>query len=118
LPIPPRRGGSPEEAERSPVQNAEIARVSEQVADLLEIQEANPFRVRAYRTAAETVRGRPRALHQLVRKGEGLSRLPGIGKDLAGKIAEIVRRPRAIRPRAPKRARGPRRGTSRSARRR
>ncbi|MBL8726912.1 MAG: DNA polymerase/3'-5' exonuclease PolX [Planctomycetes bacterium] len=74
-----------------PVQNAEIARIFEQVADLLEIQQANRFRVRAYRTAAQTVRGLPRALHELVARGEDLSRLPGIGEDLAGKIAEIVR---------------------------
>lgn len=35
-----------------PVHNADIARVFEEIADLLEIQEANPFRVRAYRNAA------------------------------------------------------------------
>src|SRR3972149_8605492 len=38
-----------------PVHNADIARVFEDLADLLEIQEANPFRVRAYRNAARTV---------------------------------------------------------------
>ena len=38
-----------------PVENVEIARVFDEVADLLEIQGANPFRVRAYRTAARTV---------------------------------------------------------------
>ena len=73
-----------------PVQNVEIAKIFEQVADLLEIQEANPFRVRAYRTAAQTVRGLPHALHELVAQGQDLSQLPGIGRDLAGKIAEIV----------------------------
>jgi DNA polymerase (family 10) len=60
------------------------------VADLLEIQGANPFRVRAYRGAAQTVRALPRSLHELVRDGEDLSKLGGIGRDLAGKIAEIV----------------------------
>jgi len=74
-----------------PVQNAEIARILEQVADLLEIQQENPFRVRAYRNAAQTVRGLTQALHASVRQGEDLSCLPGIGQDLAGKIAEIVR---------------------------
>ena len=38
-----------------PVHNADIGRVFDEIADLLEIQEANPFRVRAYRNAARTV---------------------------------------------------------------
>jgi DNA polymerase (family 10) len=74
-----------------PVQNTEIARCFEQVADLLELQEANPFRIRAYRVAAQTVRGLPRALHDLVQDGEDLTLLPCIGEDLAGKIEELVR---------------------------
>jgi DNA polymerase (family 10) len=73
-----------------PVQNVEVAEIFERVADLLEIQGANPFRVRAYRTAAQSVRALPHALHELVEEGEDLSKLAGIGKDLAGKIAEIV----------------------------
>lgn len=39
------------------VNNAEIARLFERVADLLEIEDANPFRIRAYRNAARTIRG-------------------------------------------------------------
>lgn len=73
------------------VHNAEIARLFEQVADLLAIQQANPFRVRAYRNAARILRGLPQAVHQMVTRGEDLSALPGIGGDLAGKIAEVVR---------------------------
>ena len=73
------------------VQNTEIARIFDQVADLLEIQQANRFRVRAYRTAAPTLRALPQAVAAMVGRGEDLSRLPGVGKDLAGKIAEIVR---------------------------
>ena len=46
--------------------------------------------MRAYRTAARTVRGLPHTLHALLEKGEDLSKLSGIGKDLAAKIAEIV----------------------------
>jgi len=46
--------------------------------------------VRAYRNAAETVRALPRKVHELVGAGEDLTELSGIGKDLAGKIAEIV----------------------------
>jgi len=74
-----------------PVQNAEVAGIFERVADLLEIQGANPFRVRAYRNAAQVVRSLPHALHELVEREEDLSKLPGIGRDLAAKIEEIVR---------------------------
>lgn len=72
------------------VANIEIAQCFETLADLLEVQEANPFRVRAYRTAARTVRELPQAIVAMLARGEDLSELPGIGKDLAGKIAEIV----------------------------
>ena len=74
-----------------PVHNAAIADVFDEIADLLELTNANPFRVRAYRRAAQTVRGNARELWEDVEAGRDLDRLPGIGKDLAGKIAEIVR---------------------------
>jgi len=73
-----------------PVRNSEIANVLGQMAALLEIQGANPFRVRAYRNAARTVDGLPRTVADMLAKGEDLSKLPGIGKDLAAKIAEVV----------------------------
>ncbi len=73
-----------------PVHNEEVALIFEEMADLLEIEEANPFRVRAYRNAARTVRGLGRELRQLVADGEDLTKLPGIGKDLAAKIVEIL----------------------------
>ena len=41
------------------MQNPDIARLFDEVADLLEIQDANPFRVRAYRNAARTIRDFP-----------------------------------------------------------
>ena len=72
------------------VENVEIARLLDRVADLLEIEAANPFRVRAYRNAARIVRGLPRPISERIAAGEGVPRLPGIGKDLAGKIEEIV----------------------------
>jgi DNA polymerase (family 10) len=73
------------------VQNAEIADRFEQLADLLEIQGANPFRVRAYRNAARFIRGHSRSLAELLDEGADLAELPGIGADLAGKIAILVR---------------------------
>lgn len=73
------------------VQNAEIADRFEQLADLLELQGANPFRVRAYRNAARFIRGHSRSLAELLDEGADLAELPGIGPDLAGKIATLVR---------------------------
>jgi DNA polymerase (family 10) len=73
-----------------PVRNAEIADLFDRMAALLEIQGANPFRVRAYRNAARTLGGLPRSVADMLAEEEDLSRLPGIGKDLAGKIAEII----------------------------
>lgn len=73
-----------------PVHNAEIAAVFEQMADLLEIGGENPFRIRAYRNAARTVADLGRALHESVRQGEDVTAIPGIGKDLAQKIVELV----------------------------
>jgi len=72
------------------VRNEEVAAVFDEIADLLEIRGENPFRVRAYRNAARTVRSLGRDVAGLVAAGEDLTRLPGIGRDLAGKIREIV----------------------------
>lgn len=74
-----------------PVHNSEIAQVFEHLADLLEIQGANRFRIRAYRNAAHTLRDLPRSAAEMVEADEDLSRLTGIGEDLARKIAEIVK---------------------------
>jgi DNA polymerase (family 10) len=72
------------------VTNSEIAEIFREVADILEIQGANPFRVRAYRTAARTVSGLGRNLADMIDEGQDLTELQGIGEDLAGKIEEIV----------------------------
>jgi len=79
-----------------PVQNAEIAAMFDQAAELLEIQGENPFRVRAYRRAARVIEGLPESAAGLVAAGRDLSELPGIGKDLAGKIADIVKTGRFV----------------------
>jgi DNA polymerase (family 10) len=72
------------------VHNADIAAVFGRMADLLEIEDANPFRVRAYRRAAATVEELPASAADMLVRGEDLTELPGIGEDLAGKIREIV----------------------------
>ena len=73
-----------------PVHNADIAAAFRRLADLLEIEGENPFRVRAYRNAAATVGGLPRDVAGMIADGADLSELPGIGDDLAAKIAEMV----------------------------
>ena len=73
-----------------PVHNADVAAVFEEIADLLEIEGSNPFRIRAYRNAARTLRDLPHEVGTMIDEGEDLTALPGIGEDLAGKIKEIV----------------------------
>jgi len=73
------------------VSNAEIARMLEELAELLEISGENPFRVRAYRNAARTVEGHAKPMAELVSEGADLVKLPGIGEAIARKIQLIVR---------------------------
>jgi len=73
-----------------PVHNAEITTAFDHLANLLEIEGANPFRVRAYRGAARTIEDLPRSAAEMLAAGENLAELPGIAADLAGKIAEFI----------------------------
>jgi DNA polymerase (family 10) len=72
------------------VHNSEIAALFDELADLLEIEGANPFRVRAYRNAARTVSGLSASVADLLKEDRDLTRLPGIGDDLADKMKTIV----------------------------
>jgi DNA polymerase/3'-5' exonuclease PolX len=74
------------------MQNTEIARRLEEVAWLLNEQGANPYRVQAYRHAAETLRRLDRPVIEILQRegAEGLHRLPGIGESLARSICELV----------------------------
>jgi DNA polymerase (family 10) len=73
------------------MQNAEIARLLGEVADLLEISAGNPFKVRAYRNAARTVADHPDPVGELVAGGEfDLTELPGIGEGIAKEITALV----------------------------
>ncbi|SEK85484.1 DNA polymerase/3'-5' exonuclease PolX [Nitrosovibrio tenuis] len=73
-----------------PSHNADIAAVFEEIADLLEIEGANPFRIRAYRNAARTIGQLATEAYVLLEKHEDLTTLPGIGRDLSDKIKEII----------------------------
>jgi len=70
--------------------NVEIARTLEEVADILEIQNANPFRIRAYRNAVRTVETQTTPLARWVAEGRPLTGLPGIGKEMANHIKEMI----------------------------
>ncbi|MGO9953468.1 MAG: DNA polymerase/3'-5' exonuclease PolX, partial [Dissulfurispiraceae bacterium] len=70
------------------MKNQEIAKIFNEIADLLEIKNDNPFRIRAYRRAALNIEG-------LTQNAEDLSenellKIPGVGKDLAAKISEYI----------------------------
>src|SRR5579884_2278136 len=71
------------------MRNLEIAAIFNQIADLLEIESANPFRIRAYRRAAATLENLADNIEALVRQGS-VRDVPGIGEDLAKKIAEYL----------------------------
>ena len=68
--------------------NAAIARILREIADLLEIKDDNPFKIRAYRNGADIVANHPHEMAAL--DATGLREIPGIGKDLAARIREIV----------------------------
>ena len=72
--------------------NRDIAAAFDEVADLLEFQDANPFRVRAYRNAARRIGDFPEPLENIVNDPDrDVTDIDGVGKDLAEKIAELVK---------------------------
>jgi DNA polymerase (family 10) len=73
-----------------PVHNADIAAAFGEIAELLELADENPFRIRAYRNAARVVEGLSLDLAATLAAGKDLPKLPGIGEDLAGKIRELA----------------------------
>jgi DNA polymerase (family 10) len=84
LPFPPAGGAAPG--------NHDIAALLDEVGELLETQEAQPFRAQAYRRAADAIRALPQSLAATVRAGgaDAVARLPGLGSGLARVITEIV----------------------------
>lgn len=73
----------------SMIRNADIASRFSEIADLLELEGGNDFRIRAYRNAADVVEDLQLDLAACIAEGRELPKLPGIGADLAAKIAEI-----------------------------
>ena len=74
------------------MENLDVARTLTELADLLEIQGASPFRIRAYRNAVNTINSLSRPLKDMVAAGEDLTELPGVGKSVAKYISEFLSR--------------------------
>ena len=71
------------------MKNKEVAEIFRKVAALLEIKGDNPYRIRAYQRAAQNIEALTLDVEELAAQGK-LERIPGIGKDLAQKIKEIL----------------------------
>ncbi len=69
--------------------NLEIARIFSEIADILEIREENPFKVRAYRRVTQLLESLPQEVEEIYKRGE-LHNLPGVGASIAEKIKEII----------------------------
>ncbi|MEN3334458.1 MAG: polymerase [Blastocatellia bacterium] len=76
---------------RLSIDNRDVARVLERIADLLEFKEENPFKLRSYRIAAETIAEMQQPVAEIAARGAAsLQELPGIGKSLSTQILEIL----------------------------
>jgi DNA polymerase (family 10) len=79
------------------MENLDVARVLTTLADLLEIQGANPFRIRAYRNAVNTINSLSRPLAAMVEAGQDLTELPDVGTSVATHIVELLETGRITR---------------------
>ena len=70
--------------------NSEIAERFEIIVSLLQMKEEKGFTIRAYQRAARTIERLPRDVDAMVREGEDLTEIPGIGKAISAKISELV----------------------------
>jgi DNA polymerase (family 10) len=72
------------------VENKSIAGILTEIADILDIQGENPFRIRSYRNAARTIGDLSESLENMIKAGGNPEEIPGIGKSIHEKIVEIV----------------------------
>jgi len=74
--------------------NEQLARRLYRLSALMEIRGDDPFRLRSYRNAAEAIETWPTPLSKIVKEEgvEGLQSIPGVGKAIAGKIVDLLKR--------------------------
>jgi DNA polymerase (family X) len=72
------------------IHNVDVAQIFDEIADLIEINGDNPFRIRAYRNGARILNALSTSVQTMVEQHKDLKQLPGIGPDLAARITEIV----------------------------
>ncbi len=71
------------------MKNSEIAKVFQDIADLLELKGENPFKIRAYQKVASSIKELPIKVEQLVAEGR-LGEVPGVGEAITKKITELI----------------------------
>jgi DNA polymerase (family 10) len=83
---------TPHQEEQPAIDNAEVARVLQQIADMLEFQNENPFKFRSYQMAAETIGSMGTPITEIKARGGAseLQKIPGIGKTISAQIIEII----------------------------
>ncbi|MBL7209766.1 MAG: DNA polymerase/3'-5' exonuclease PolX [Dehalococcoidia bacterium] len=72
------------------MKNTAIAKVFQDIADLLELKGENPFKIRAYQRAARTINHLPKEIEIMLEEGEDLKNIPGVGEAIAKKTTELV----------------------------
>jgi DNA polymerase (family 10) len=72
------------------MKNTEIAKVFEDMADLLELKGENKFKIRAYQRAARAIEYLPKEIEIMLEEGEDLQSIPGVGEAIAKKTIELV----------------------------
>jgi len=72
------------------MKNTAIAKVFQDIADLLELQGENPFKIRAYQRAARTIDHLPKEIEIMLEEGEDLKNIPGVGEAIAKKTTELI----------------------------
>ncbi|HUH66784.1 MAG TPA: DNA polymerase/3'-5' exonuclease PolX [Syntrophales bacterium] len=72
------------------MKNSDVAKVFHDMADLLELKSENVFKIRAYRRAAQVIEHLPKEMAIMLEKGEDFEDIPGVGKAIAEKSAELI----------------------------
>jgi DNA polymerase (family 10) len=72
------------------MKNSEVAKVFQDIADLLELKGENVFKIRAYQKAARAIEHHPRELEAMIDDGEDLHSVPGVGEAIAKKTTELI----------------------------